>query len=252
MIFAGPCGIENETVPMTVAEKLTRALEKYPEVKYVFKSSWKKANRTRADSFKGIDFDEAMRILTKVRTTFNVPVITDVHETEQVTWLEPFVDYLQIPAFLCRQQDLVYAAAASKPVMIKKGQFLSPHNMKYVLEVARSAGQQEVYSCERGSSFGHDSLVVDYSGLPVMRSFGPVIFDGTHCLQKQSSVGVTGGQREMIGLMSQAAVAIGIDGLFLEVHSDIPNAKSDQASQLEVDKFEELIEKCMQIRSVVN
>lgn len=251
IIQAGPCCVENEKVPMEVAEKIVKVLEKYPDIKYIFKSSFKKANRTRGDSFIGLEFDEAMRILTKVKETFNVPIITDVHETHEVKMVEPYVDYLQIPAFLCRQTDLVMAAAKSKPVSIKKGQFLSPQNMKHIVEKARSVGQQEVYVCERGTCFGYDTLVVDYSAFPLMRSYAKLIFDGTHSLQKQAAVGVTGGQRHLIPTMCRAAMAAGVDGLFLEVHSDIENAKSDQESQLEVKNFEEVIEQCLAIRNLL-
>ena len=247
IIQAGPCCVENEKVPMEVAEKIVKVLEQYSGIKYIFKSSFKKANRTRGDSFIGLEFDEAMRILQKVRETYQVPIITDVHETTDVKMVEPYVDYLQIPAFLCRQTDLVIEAAKSKPVSIKKGQFLSPQNMKHIVEKARSVGQEEVYVCERGTCFGYDTLVVDYSAFPLMRSYAKLIFDGTHSLQKQSAVGVTGGQRDLIPYMCLAAISVGIDGLFLEVHSDIDNAQSDKESQLEVDNFEEVIDSCLEI-----
>lgn len=253
IIIAGPCAIENEKVPMEVAEKIVKVLEQYSGIKYIFKSSWKKANRTRGDSFIGIEADEAMRILTKVKETYQVSVITDVHETQDIKFVEPFVDYLQIPAFLCRQTDLVVAAAKSKPTNIKKGQFLSPNNMKHILEKAKSVSQHEIFLCERGSSFGYDNLVVDFSGIPLMKTFGaPVILDATHCLQKQTAAGITGGQRAMIPYMCKAGVAVGVDGLFLEVHSDIENAQSDKESQLEVDRFEEIVEQCLAIREVVH
>lgn len=252
ILIAGPCAIENEKVPMEVAEKITRVLEKYPQIRYIFKSSWKKANRTRIDSFSGIDFDESMRILTKVKNTFGIKILTDVHETHEVEMLEPFVDYLQTPSYLVRQRDLILAAVQSKPTNIKKGQFLSPYNMKHILDGARSVTNNEIFLCERGTCFGYDNLVVDFTAIPVMQQFGvPVILDATHCLQKQSAAGVTGGQRALVPYMCKAAVAFGVDGLFMEVHSDIENAQSDKESQLELKNFEEVIDRCMAIKDAL-
>jgi 2-dehydro-3-deoxyphosphooctonate aldolase (KDO 8-P synthase) len=253
ILIAGPCSVENEKVPMDVAEGIVRVLEKYPNVKYIFKSSWKKANRTRSDSFTGIDFDAAMKILTKVRETFQVPILTDVHETHEVELLEPFIDYLQTPSFLCRQKDLIQAAAKSKPLNIKKGQFISPNNMQYVLRGAQEVSDKEIFLCERGSCFGYDNLVVDFTAIPIMKTFGvPVLLDTTHCLQKQSGVGVTGGQRQYVPHMARAAIAVGADGLFMEVHSDIENAQSDKESQLELKNFEEVIDSCMSLHDLVS
>lgn len=252
IMICGPCAIENEKVPMEVAEKIVKVLEKYPEVKYIFKSSWKKANRTRVDSFSGIDFDESMRILTKVKETYKVKVLTDVHETQEVKMLEPFVDYLQTPSYLVRQRDLILEAVKSKPTNIKKGQFLSPYNMKHILDGARTVSDNEIFLCERGTCFGYDNLVVDFTGISIMQQFGaPVLLDATHCLQKQSSIGVTGGQRALVPSMCNAAVAFGADGLFMEVHSDIENAQSDKESQLELKNFEEVVDRCLSIRDVM-
>lgn len=252
ILIAGPCGIENEKVPMEVCEGIVRTLESYKNVKYIFKSSWKKANRTKLNSFTGLEFDESMRILNKVKETFNVPILTDVHETQEVKILEPFIDYLQIPAYLMRQTDLLLAAANSKPVNIKKAQFASTQDAKHALEKARNVSDKEIFICERGSCFGYDNLIVDFTSIPIMKKFGfPVLLDATHCLQKKLSSGVSGGQRDLVPYMCKAAIAVGVDGLFIEVHSDIENAKSDQESQLELKNFPDLIKKCMEIREII-
>lgn len=248
----GPCSIENEKIPMEVCEGILKVLEKYPEVDFIFKSSWKKANRTKLSSFTGISFDQALKIFQKVKETYNVRVLTDVHETTEIKELESIIDVFQTPAYLMRQTDLILAAAKSKPVNIKKAQYASPQDAGFAVEKALATGQKEVYLCERGTSFGYDTLVVDFSAIPLMKKFGvPVLLDATHCLQRKSN-GISGGQRELVPYMMNAAVAVGVDGIFAEVHSDIENAQSDKESQIKLEDFAEIFERCMEFREVVN
>ncbi len=254
ILISGPCSLESVDgkVALEVCESIVRTLEKYPNIKYIFKSSWLKANRTREDSFCGIGFDQAMNIFVKIKETFGVKIITDVHETIEVKELIPYVDYLQIPAYLARQTSLIKTAAEAKPLNIKKPQFASANDMKFALDKAKSVGQNEVFLCERGSCFGYDNLVVDFVNIPIMKSFGaPVILDATHSLQRKLSIGVSGGSREHVPMMCKAGIVCGVDGLFLEVHSDVQNALSDAATQLELNKFAELLDNCMEIRSVL-
>lgn len=246
ILIAGPCGLENETYPMETCETILRAIEPYPSIKYIFKSSWTKANRTSGTSYSGLSFDDSMKIFTKVKETFNVPILTDVHETQEVKDLEPFIDYLQIPAFLSRQTALIQEAAKSKPINIKKGQFMSPYDMKYALAKAKSVSNNEVFLCERGTSFGYNQLVVDFTSIPIMQAFGaPVILDATHCLQRKISESETDGQRWLIPYMCRLGVAANVDGLFIETHPDVSKAKSDAGSQLELKNFKALIDECM-------
>lgn len=253
LLIAGPCVIENETTPFLVAEKVS-AICKQLGVEYVFKSSYKKANRTSLNSFTGIDFNKALNILSEVKKQFNVPVLTDVHETHEVNEIASVVDYLQIPAFLCRQTDLLLACGNSgKWVNVKKGQFSSPESMQFAVEKVRSTGNQKVMLTERGTTFGYQDLVVDFRSIPVMQSFGvPVILDATHSLQQPNqSAGVTGGKPELIETICKAGIAVGVDGLFIETHPNPSEALSDGKNMLPLDKLEPLLEKLLKIRAAI-
>lgn len=253
LLIAGPCVIENETTPFLVAEKVS-AICKQLGVEYVFKSSYKKANRTSLNSFTGIDFNKALNILSEVKRQLNIPVLTDVHETHEVNEIASVVDYLQIPAFLCRQTDLLLACGNSgKWVNVKKGQFSSPESMQFAVEKVRSTGNQKVMLTERGTTFGYQDLVVDFRSIPVMQSFGvPVILDATHSLQQPNqSAGVTGGKPELIETICKAGIAVGVDGLFIETHPNPSEALSDGKNMLPLDKLEPLLEKLLKIRAAI-
>lgn len=233
-LLAGPCVIEGETMAMEIAEIALRITSELG-IPYVFKGSYRKANRSRLDSFTGIGDLEALKILSKVRDTFNIPVVTDIHTAEEAAMAAEFVDVLQIPAFLCRQTDLLVAAARTgKAVNIKKGQFLSPDAMQFALQKVRDAGNDNVALTERGVTFGYQDLVVDYRGIPEMQRFGaPVILDVTHSLQQPNQPkGVTGGRPDLIETIARAGVATGVDGIFLETHQNPSVAKSDGANML--------------------
>ena len=253
-LLAGPCVIEGEEMAMRIAEHIL-TITKERGIPYVFKGSYRKANRSRVDSFTGIGDLEALRVLRKVRETFNIPVVTDIHSAEEAEMAAEYVDILQIPAFLCRQSDLLMAAAKTgRIVNIKKGQFLSPQAMKFAAEkVVSEGGAGRVMLTERGTTFGYQDLVVDFRGIPQMRSFGyPVIMDITHSLQQPNqSAGVTGGMPEMIETMAKAAIAVGADGLFIETHEDPSVAKSDGTNMLRLDLLEGLIDKLLRIREAV-
>ena len=244
-LLAGPCVIEDETSPLHIAETLVRITEKLV-IPFVFKASYRKANRSRLDSFTGIGDEKALKVLGKVRETFGVPVVTDIHSADE------YVDILQIPAFLCRQTDLLVAAAKTgKVVNIKKGQFLSGESMGFAVEKVRLSGNDKVMLTERGSMFGYQDLVVDYRNIPIMQGFGvPVVLDVTHSLQQPNQVsGVTGGKPEMIALIAKAGVAVGVDGIFMETHPDPAHALSDGANMLALDKVEELLKQLLEIRN---
>jgi 2-dehydro-3-deoxyphosphooctonate aldolase (KDO 8-P synthase) len=252
-LIAGPCVIESEEHAIRMAEIIkgvTRSLN-FP---FIFKASYDKANRTSIRSFRGPGIKEGLRILKKVKTEINVPVLTDVHEAADVAKVAEVVDVLQIPAFLCRQTDLVVAAALSgKPVNIKKGQFVSPWDMRHAIEKCREAGNSQVFLTERGSSFGYNNLVVDMRSLAIMRKFAPVVFDATHSVQLPSASAdgdhaVSGGQPEFIPLLARAAVAAGVDGVFLEVHHSPKEARSDGANALESTKLRELLKELLALR----
>jgi 2-dehydro-3-deoxyphosphooctonate aldolase (KDO 8-P synthase) len=235
-LIAGPCVIESEKHAIFMAEVIkgvTRALN----LPFIFKASYDKANRTSMRSFRGPGLAEGLRILKKVKDEVHVPVLTDVHETADVAKVAEVVDVLQIPAFLCRQTDLLVASGKTgRAINIKKGQFVAPWDMNHPVEKVRSTGNDRIFLTERGASFGYNTLVVDYRSLPVMRRLAPVVFDGTHSVQQPSAAnGVSGGQPEFIPLLARAAVAAGIDGLFLEVHDDPANAKSDGANALHLN-----------------
>lgn len=249
-LLAGPCVIEGEDMALRIAERVVKITDRL-KIPYVFKGSYRKANRSRLDSFTGIGDEKALKVLAKVRDAFGVPVVTDIHAAEEAEMAAGYVDVLQIPAFLCRQTDLLVAAAKTgKIVNIKKGQFLSPEAMKFAADKVVEAGNDQVMLTERGVTFGYQDLIVDYRGIPVMQSFGhPVILDVTHSLQRPNQTsGVTGGMPQMIETIAKAGVAVGVDGLFMETHEDPSVAKSDGANMLKLDLLEGLLEKLVRIR----
>lgn len=252
-LMAGPCAIESEEMAMRIADKIVTITNKL-EIPYIFKGSYRKANRSKGSSFTGIGDEKALKILEKVGQTFGVPTVTDIHESAEAAMAAAYVDILQIPAFLCRQTDLLIAAAhTGKVVNVKKGQFLSAGSMKFAVEKIIEAGNNRVVLTDRGNTFGYQDLIVDYRGLPEMQSFGvPVVMDCTHSLQQPNqSSGVTGGKPELIATIAKAAIAVGADGLFIETHPDPANAKSDGANMLHLDRLEELLEKLIKIRKAV-
>ena len=247
-LIAGPCVIESREHSHLMAASL-RDLAEARSIPFIYKSSFDKANRTSGESHRGPGMEGGLDILAEVRSRYGVPVLTDVHESDQCGPAAQAVDVLQIPAFLCRQTDLLVAAGKTgRAVNIKKGQFVAPWDMTHPVEKVRSTGNERVFLTERGSSFGYNTLVVDYRSLPVMRNLAPVVFDATHSVQQPSAAnGVSGGQPEYIPLLARAAVAAGIDGLFLEVHDDPPNAKSDGANALDLKLLKPLLEKLLAI-----
>ncbi len=253
-LLAGPCVIEGEDMAMRIAERVV-ALTSDRNIPYVFKGSYRKANRSRLDSFTGIGDENALRVLRRVRETFNIPVVTDIHSAEEAEMAAEYVDILQIPAFLCRQTDLLTAAAKTgRIVNIKKGQFLSPDAMKYAAEkVVSEGGAGNVMLTERGTTFGYQDLVVDFRGIPQMKKFGyPVVMDITHSLQQPNqTAGVTGGMPEMIETIAKAAIAVGADGLFIETHENPAVAKSDGANMLRLDLLEGLLDRLLRVREAV-
>lgn len=253
-LMAGPCVIEGEDMAMRIAERIV-SMTADRDIPYVFKGSYRKANRSRVDSFTGIGDENALRVLRRVRETFNIPVVTDIHSAEEAEMAAEYVDVLQIPAFLCRQTDLLVAAAKTgRIVNIKKGQFLSPQAMKFAAEkVVSEGGAGQVMLTERGTTFGYQDLVVDFRSIPQMRSFGyPVVMDITHSLQQPNqSAGVTGGMPEMIETMAKAAIAVGADGLFIETHENPAEAKSDGANMLRLDLLEGLLDRLLRLRAAV-
>ena len=253
-LLAGPCVIEGEDMAMRIAERVL-SITADRNIPYVFKGSYRKANRSRLDSFTGIGDENAVRVLRRVRETFNIPVVTDIHSAEEAEMAAEYVDILQIPAFLCRQTDLLVAAAKTgRVVNIKKGQFLSPDAMKYAAEkVVSEGGAGNVMLTERGTTFGYQDLVVDFRGIPQMKKFGyPVVMDITHSLQQPNqTAGVTGGMPEMIETIAKAAIAVGADGLFIETHENPAVAKSDGANMLRLDLLEGLLDKLLRVREAV-
>jgi len=249
-LIAGPCVIESETHVRTMADAIQRITSDLG-VPYIFKASYDKANRTSVKSFRGPGLVEGTRILGALAKATGLPVLTDVHEPGHCEIVAAAVDVLQIPAFLCRQTDLLVAAGKTgRAVNIKKGQFVAPWDMQYPVEKTKSTGNERIFLTERGSSFGYNTLVVDYRSLPVLRGFAPVVFDGTHSVQQPSAAGgVSGGQPEYIPLLARAAVAAGVDGLFLEVHDDPAHAKSDGANALDLKKLKPLLETLLAIHS---
>ena len=249
-LIAGPCVIESETHVRTMADAIQRITSDL-KIPYVFKASYDKANRTSVKSFRGPGLVEGTRILSALAKATGLPVLTDVHEPGHCEIAAEAVDVLQIPAFLCRQTDLLVAAGKTgRAVNIKKGQFVAPWDMRYPVEKTQSTGNERIFLTERGASFGYNTLVVDYRSLPVLRGFAPVVFDGTHSVQQPSAAGgVSGGQPEYIPLLARAAVAAGVDGLFLEVHDDPANAKSDGANALNLKRLKPLLETLLAIHN---
>lgn len=252
-LMAGPCAIEDEATALHIAEHIRRITDRLG-IPYIFKGSYRKANRSRVDSFTGIGDEQALRILAKVRREFDVPVVTDIHETHEAAMAAEYVDVLQIPAFLCRQTDLIAAAARTgKIVNIKKGQFLSASGMAHAAEKVAECGNKQVILTERGNSFGYSDLVVDFTNIPEMRATGyPTVMDVTHSLQRPNQAsGVTGGKPALIETISKAAIAVGADGLFIETHPDPSVAKSDGANMLRLTLLKNLLERMVHIREAI-
>jgi 2-dehydro-3-deoxyphosphooctonate aldolase (KDO 8-P synthase) len=252
-LLAGPCVIEDETSPLFIAETLKNLCLKL-DIPLVFKGSYRKANRSRLDSFTGIGDEKALKVLQNIGKEFELPVVTDIHSAEEAAMAAEYVDILQIPAFLCRQTDLLVAAAKTgKTVNIKKGQFLSGEAMGFAVEKVRQSGNDKVMLTERGSMFGYQDLVVDYRNIAAMQKFGaPVILDVTHSLQQPNqSCGVTGGQPELISLIAKAGIAAGADGIFMEVHPEPKKAKSDGANMLRLDLAESLLNQLVRIKEAL-
>ncbi len=252
-LLAGPCVIEGEKMALDIAEHLV-AVTGELHIPFVFKGSYRKANRSRIDSFTGIGDEKALKILRKVADTFHVPVVTDIHTPDEAAMAAQFVDVLQIPAFLCRQTDLLVAAAKTgRMVNVKKGQFLSPEAMRFAVQKVIDAGNADVAITERGTTFGYQDLIVDFRGVPVMRQYAPVIVDITHSLQQPNqTAGVTGGRPELIETMARAAIATGADGLFMETHPNPAEAKSDGANMLRLDLVDGLLRRLAALRRAVN
>ena len=251
-LLAGPCAIEGEDMAMRIAEKVITITDKLG-IPYIFKGSYRKANRSRIDSFTGIGDEKALKILRKVSETFKVPTVTDIHEASEAAIAAQYVDVLQIPAFLVRQTDLVVAAAQTgKVVNLKKGQFMSPEAMKHAVQKVKDAGSDKAWITDRGTMFGYQDMIVDFRGIPTMRAFAPVVLDVTHSLQQPNqSVGVTGGRPDMISTVAKAGIVTGADGLFIETHFDPANAKSDGANMLDITNLEKLLSDLVAIRKVV-
>lgn len=252
-LIAGPCAIEGEEMAFEIAEKILTITNRL-EVPYIFKGSYRKANRSRLDSFTGIGDEKALEILQKIGEKFDVPTLTDVHSAEEAKIAAAYVDVLQIPAFLCRQTDLLVAAAKTgKVVNIKKGQFLSPSAMKFAMNKVSESGNDRIMLTERGTMFGYQDMVVDYRGIPQMQSFGAnVVLDCTHSLQQPNQTsGVTGGLPALIETIARAGIVIGVDGIFIETHPKPSEAKSDGANMLPLDKLESLLGNLVQIRQLI-
>lgn len=251
-LMAGPCVVEDENSPLRIAETLTEMTSRLG-IPFIFKASYRKANRSRLDSFTGIGDEKALKVLGKIRQELGIPVVTDIHAMEEAAMAAEYVDILQIPAFLCRQTDLLVAAAkAGKVVNIKKGQFLSGESMEFAVDKVRLSGNNQVILTERGTMFGYRDLVVDFRNIPIMQGFGcPVVLDVTHSLQQPNQPsGVTGGKPEMIGMLARAGVAVGVDGLFMETHPDPAHALSDGANMLPLDQVEGLLTCLSRIKRV--
>ncbi|SDB48376.1 2-dehydro-3-deoxyphosphooctonate aldolase (KDO 8-P synthase) [Flavobacteriaceae bacterium MAR_2010_188] len=252
-LLSGPCAIEGEEMALRIAEKIVKITDNL-KIPYVFKGSFKKANRSRIDSFTGIGDEKALKILRKVSETFDIPTITDIHENNDATLAAEYVDVLQIPAFLVRQTDLLMAAAETgKFVNLKKGQFMSPESMKHAVQKIKDVGNDRVWITDRGTMFGYQDMIVDFRGIPTMREYAPTVLDVTHSLQQPNqSVGVTGGRPEMIETIARAGVVNKVDGLFIETHFDPSMAKSDGANMLHLDKLDKLLTNLVAIRKTVN
>jgi len=252
-VLAGPCAIEGEEMAMRIAEKLVTITDKL-QIPYVFKGSFKKANRSRIDSFSGIGDEKALKILRKVSETFHIPTVTDIHTNEDADKAAQYVDILQIPAFLVRQTDLVVAAAnTGKTVNLKKGQFMSPESMKHAVQKVLDCNNQNVMVTDRGSMFGYQDMIVDFRGIPTMQQYATTVLDVTHSLQQPNQTeGVTGGRPDMIETIARAGIVVCVDGIFIETHFDPANAKSDGANMLHLDYFEGLMTRLVAIRKTIN
>ena len=253
ILIAGPCAIESEEMAFKIAEKILNISNEY-KVPFIFKGSFKKANRSRIDSFTGIGDIKALEILNKVSSTLDIPTITDIHEVKDADLAARYVDVLQIPAFLVRQTDLVVAAAKTgKTVNLKKGQFMSPESMQYAVQKVKDSNNTNVFITDRGTMFGYHDMIVDFRGIPTMKSIAPTILDVTHSLQKPNQTsGVTGGVPEMIETIARAGVVNNIDGLFIETHFDPKNAKSDGANMLDLSQLDNLVSNLVEIRKTIN
>jgi len=254
LLIAGPCVVESEEIVFHTAEKIKSLSDKY-SIPFVFKSSYRKANRSKGSSFTGIGDMKALKILAEVRNRFNVPVITDIHNPEEAATAADYVDVLQIPAFLCRQSDLLAAAAKTgKCINIKKGQFLSGSSMKFAVDKVRESGNDNIILTDRGNMFGYQDIVVDFRNIPVMQKIGvPVVMDITHSLQQPNQEeGVSGGRPEMIETIGKAAISVGADGIFIETHPDPSVAKSDGANMLKLSELENLLIKLCALRNTIN
>ena len=251
-VMAGPCAIEGEEMAFKIAEKILDITSRL-EIPFIFKGSFKKANRSRIDSFTGIGDKKALSILKKIGTELDIPTVTDIHENKDAELAANFVDVLQIPAFLVRQTDLLVAAAKTgKHINLKKGQFMSPESMAHAVRKVQDSGNKNIFLTERGSMFGYQDLVVDFRGIPEMKQFAPVILDVTHSLQQPNqSSGVTGGRPEMIETIAKAGVASGADGIFIETHFDPKNAKSDGANMLDINNLEDILSKLIKIKKAL-
>ena len=252
-LLSGPCAIESEEMALRIAEQIITITDKL-EIPYVFKGSFKKANRSRIDSFTGIGDEKALKILRKVSETFHVPTVTDIHEVSDAAMAAEYVDILQIPAFLVRQTDLVVAAAETgKVVNLKKGQFMSPESMKHAVTKVTDCNNEQVTVTDRGTMFGYQDMIVDFRGIPTMREFAPTVLDVTHSLQQPNQTsGVTGGRPDMIETIARAGVVNHVDGLFIETHFDPANAKSDGANMLDIKYLEKLLTNLVSIRKTIN
>lgn len=251
-LIAGPCAIEGEEMCMRIAEKVKTVTDSL-SIPFIFKGSFKKANRSRLDSFTGIGDEKALKILEKASKTFEVPTVTDIHSEEDAEMAAAYVDVLQIPAFLVRQTELLVAAAKTgKFINLKKGQFMSPESMQFAVQKVKDSGNENVWITDRGTQFGYQDLIVDFRGLPVMKEFAPTVLDVTHSLQQPNqSSGVTGGRPESIETLSRAGIVTGVDGLFLETHYDPSNAKSDGANMLNLQHLEGLLTRLSRLRNFV-
>ena len=253
VLIAGPCVIENEDISMEIANKICQLSNKF-KIPFVFKGSFKKANRSRIDSFTGIGDEKALSILKKIGDHFNVPVITDIHDVNDANHAAKYVDILQIPAFLVRQTDLLVAAAkTNKVINLKKGQFMSPESMQFAVNKIIESGNQDVMITDRGTMFGYQDLIVDFRGIPTMKSYATTVLDVTHSLQKPNQTsGVTGGLPNMIETIARAGVVNGVDGLFIETHYNPKSALSDGKNMLPIDKLEEILERLVSVRKTIN
>ena len=252
-LIAGPCAVEDEKMPLQIARDISEITKKL-NIPYVFKASYKKANRSRLDSFTGIGDKKALKAIHKVKSQLGIPVITDVHSVDEAKLAAKYVDVLQIPAFLARQTELLIAAGETgKIVSIKKGQFMSPESMQFAVEKVRSTGNHKVLITERGTMFGYGDLVVDYRGIPIMQQYAPTVLDITHSLQQpNNSSGVTGGLPQLIETIAKAGIAVGVDGIFLETHPDPSRALSDGANMLPLGELEDLLTKLVKLYNLSN